>query len=98
MGRKIKLSVKKRVKLESKGDKTENRVLVSPPATYPGVLSCTQSTVIHSIKGTCNMPCSDLASGRDPEQISENSAFTLSTTSVWLHEMFVSESSNTEVS
>lgn len=29
MGRKVKLSLRKRVKLEIKGDKTENRVLVS---------------------------------------------------------------------
>lgn len=30
VGRKVKLSLRKRVKLEIKGDKTENRVLVSP--------------------------------------------------------------------
>lgn len=77
MGRKIKLSVKKRVKLESKGDKMDNRVLVSPPATSSAVLSCTESTVIHSIKGTRSMLC-DWVSGGGPEQISENSAFTLS--------------------
>ena len=34
VGRKIKLAVKKRVKLEIKGDKVENRVLVSRLSAY----------------------------------------------------------------
>uniref|UniRef100_A0A8C5B892 Capping protein regulator and myosin 1 linker 1 n=1 Tax=Gadus morhua TaxID=8049 RepID=A0A8C5B892_GADMO len=42
IGRKVKLSLRRRVKLEIKGDKTENRVLVAPCSLMTAVLSSLQ--------------------------------------------------------